>query len=144
MLDFFLGHYAYLFLMALFVIGLYGVITKRNLVKKLIGLNIFQSAVILIYVASASKWNATVPILEQTGVSHGGGAEGGHEVAHDAALSVQSAVEAAHYINPLPHTLMLTAIVVGVATTGVALALLITIHRRYGTLDETELLERMG
>lgn len=125
MLDFFLGHYAYLFLMALFVIGLYGVITKRNLVKKLIGLNIFQSAVILIYVASASKWNATVPILEDTGGSHG-------------------AIEAAHYINPLPHTLMLTAIVVGVATTGVALALLITIHRRYGTLDELELLDRMG
>lgn len=125
MLDFFLGHYAYLFLMALFVIGLYGVITKRNLVKKLIGLNIFQSAVILIYVASASKWNATVPILEDAGSSHG-------------------AIEAAHYINPLPHTLMLTAIVVGVATTGVALALLITIHRRYGTLDELELLDRMG
>ena len=125
MLDFFLGHYAYLFLMALFVIGLYGVITKRNLVKKLIGLNIFQSAIILIYVASASKWNATVPILEDTGGSHG-------------------AIEAARYINPLPHTLMLTAIVVGVATTGVALALLITIHRRYGTLDESELLDRMG
>ena len=125
MLEFFLGHYAYLFLMALFVIGLYGVITKRNLVKKLIGLNIFQSAVILIYVASASKWNATVPILEETGDAHG-------------------AIEAAGYINPLPHTLMLTAIVVGVATTGVALALLITIHRRYGTLDESELLDRMG
>lgn len=136
MLDFFLGHYAYLFLMALFVVGLYGVVTKRNLVKKLIGLNIFQSAIILIYVAGASKWNATVPILEGSGASHGD-AGGAQEAAH-------GAIEAAHYINPLPHTLMLTAIVVGVATTGVALALLITIHRRYGTLDESELLERMS
>jgi multicomponent Na+:H+ antiporter subunit C len=144
MIDFFLGHYAYLFLMALFVIGLYGVIAKKNLVKKLIGLNIFQSAVILIYVASASKWNATVPILEESGGSHGGGAEGVQDAAHGAADSVQAVIEAAHYINPLPHTLMLTAIVVGVATTGVALALLITIHRTYGTLDESELLDRMG
>ncbi len=144
MLDFFMGHYAYLFLMALFVIGLYGVITKRNLVKKLIGLNIFQSAVILIYVASASKWNATVPILEDTEGSLDSGAEGVQEAARAAAESLHGAIEAAHYINPLPHTLMLTAIVVGVATTGVALALLITIHRRYGTLDESELLDRMG
>jgi len=132
MLDFFLGHYAYLFLIALFVIGLYGVVTKRHLVKKLIGLNIFQSAVILIYVAGASKWGATVPILE------------GAEAAHGATQAAGSAIEAAHYINPLPHTLMLTAIVVGVATTGVALALLISIYRRYGTLDESELLERMS
>lgn len=144
MLDFFLGHYAYLFLMALFVVGLYGIVTKRNLVKKLIGLNIFQSAVILIYVAGASKWNATVPILEESGTAHGAGAGGVQETAHGAAEAAHAAIEAAQYINPLPHTLMLTAIVVGVATTGVALALLITIHRRYGTLDEAKLLERMG
>ncbi|HKI82327.1 MAG TPA: cation:proton antiporter subunit C, partial [Pseudodesulfovibrio sp.] len=100
-------------------------LTKRNLVKKLIGLNILQSSVILIYVASATKLNATVPVVE---AEHG--AE--HVAAH-----------AADFINPLQHTLMLTAIVVGVATTGVAFALLITIWRRYGTLDEAELLQKM-
>ncbi len=144
MLDFFRGHYAYLFLVALFVVGLYGVMTKRNLVKKLIGLNIFQSAIILIYVAGASKLGATVPILEGSEAALGATHGTAPEAAHDAARAVQGVIEAARYINPLPHTLMLTAIVVGVATTGVALALLITIYRRYGTLDESELLERMS
>ena len=108
MLDFFLGNYAYIFLMALFVIGLYGVVTKRNLVKKLIGLNIFQSAIILVYVAGASKWGATVPILESTETAHGA-AEAAAEAAHAATRAAGGAIEAANYINPLPHTLMLTA-----------------------------------
>jgi len=121
MIDFFLGHYAYWFIFALLTIGLYGMILKRNLVKKIIGMSIFQVAVILFYIASSSKWMATVPVLE-----HSAGA-----------------VETAKYINPLPHTLMLTAIVVGVATSGVAFALVIMIYRRYRTLDEPELLKRM-
>ncbi|MFO7767935.1 MAG: cation:proton antiporter subunit C [bacterium] len=124
MREFFLGHYAYIAIALLLVIGLYAILTKRNLVKKLIGLNIVQAAIILIWVAAATKEGATVPVLE-----------GAHGAEH--------AIEAAHYINPLPHTLMLTAIVVGVATTGVAFALLISIFRRYGTLDEEELLRRM-
>ncbi len=124
MREFLLGHYAYIAIALLLVIGLYAILTKRNLLKKLIGLNILQAAIILIWVASATKEGATVPVLEAA-----------HGAAH--------AVEAAHYINPLPHTLMLTAIVVGVATTGVAFALLISIYRRYGTLDEDELLRRM-
>jgi multicomponent Na+:H+ antiporter subunit C len=121
MLDFILGHYAYWFILVLLVIGLYGMLLKKNLVKKVIGMSIFQSAVILFFVAGASKWNATVPILE----SHKG------------------AVDPGRYINPLPHTLMLTAIVVGVATMGVAFALIIMIYRRYQTLDESALLEKM-
>ena len=128
MREYLLGHYAYIAVALLLVIGLYAILTKRNLVKKLIGLNILQAAIILIWVASATREGATVPVLE---------------AAHDAAGGAEHAIEAAHYINPLPHTLMLTAIVVGVATTGVAFALLISIYRRYGTLDEDELLRRM-
>ena len=121
MLDVLVGHYSYWFIMALLVIGLYGIIFKKNLVKKIIGLSIFQVAIILFFVASASKWGATVPVLE-------------HGVQPEA--SVQ-------YINPLPHTLMLTAIVVGVAISGVAFALVIRIYRRYRTLDEDTLLKYM-
>ncbi len=121
--DFWGGGYAYAATAALLVIGLYAILVKRNLVKKLIGLNILQAAIILTWVATATKPDATVPVLE----SHSG----------------EHLVEAADYLNPLPHTLMLTAIVVGVATTGVAFALLISIFRRYGTLDEGELLGEM-
>ena len=124
MRDFLLGHYAYAAAVLLMVIGLYAILVKRNLVKKLIGLNILQAAIILIWVASATREDATVPVLEGHGAGH--------------------AIDAAEYLNPLPHTLMLTAIVVGVATTGVAFALLISIFRRYGTLDETELLREMS
>ena len=124
MRDFLLGHYAYAAALLLMVIGLYAILVKRNLVKTLIGLNILQAAIILIWVASAPREDATVPVLEGHGAGH--------------------AIDAADYLNPLPHTLMLTAIVVGVATTGVAFALLISIFRRYGTLDETELLREMS
>ncbi|MCP5102761.1 MAG: cation:proton antiporter subunit C [bacterium] len=121
MVEYILGHYAYWFVFALLIIGLYGMMMKKNLVKKLIGLTIFQVSVIIFYVACAVKWGGSVPIL-------------------DPAVGV---TDTAKYINPLPHTLMLTAIVVGVATTGVAFALVISIYKRYKTLDETVLLERM-
>lgn len=121
MSDFLLGHYAYWFIIALLTIGLYGMIAKKNLVKKLVGMTILQSSIILFWVASSSKWNATVPV-----------------VAPDISYA-----EAANYVNPLPHALMLTAIVVGVATLGVALSLLISIYRNYETLDENVLIDRM-
>jgi multicomponent Na+:H+ antiporter subunit C len=120
-LDFFVGHYAYWFVVALLVLGLYGMMVKRNLVKKLIGMTIFQVAVIIFYIASAVKREATIPIA-------------------DKAIGT---ADASLYINPLQHTLMLTAIVVGVATAGVAYALLIIIFRRYNTLHEPELMEAM-
>jgi len=129
MAEFWDGGYAYVATALLLVIGLYAVLVKRNLVKKLIGLNIMQAAIILTWVAAATRPDATVPVLD----THG---EHGHHGA-------ETVVAAADYLNPLPHTLMLTAIVVGVATTGVAFALLISIYRRYGTLDEGELLRRM-
>ncbi len=119
--EFIAGHNLYWIISLLLLVGLYGILAKRNLVKKLVGMNIFQTSIILFYVAIASKRNATVPVI-------------------DAALG---SVDPAHYINPLPHTLMLTAIVVSVATTGVGFALLISIFRRYRTLDEDTLLKRM-
>lgn len=121
MIDFILGHYGYWFTFILMMIGLYGMTMKKNLVKKVIGMNIFQVSIIIFYVAGAVKWGGTVPILDP----------------------VLGVADSAKYINPLPHTLMLTAIVVGVATTGVAFALIISIYKRYNTLDESVLLERM-
>jgi len=112
--------YTYFFTVSLLVIGLYGMIGKRNLVKKLIGMNIFQTAIFLFFIHGATKPGATVPVL-----------------------SPRFGSNPAAYINPLPHVLILTAIVVSVATTGVALALLITIYRRYRSLDEPTILERM-
>lgn len=125
-LDFVVGHFNVAAYVTLMMIGFYAMISKRNLVKKLVGMNIFQWSIILFVVSLGAKRGATIPILE-----------GGHDPA------AAAAVEAAHYVNPLPHVLMLTAIVVGVATTGVALALLLRIHRRYGTLEEDEVLERL-
>jgi multicomponent Na+:H+ antiporter subunit C len=122
MIDPVLDYYPYWFIFALSGIGLYGMMLKRNLVKKLIGMTIFQMSIILLFIVGAYKEPpATVPV-------------------RDPAWPVE---DAAAYINPLPHTLMLTAIVVGVATVGLALALTILIHRRFGTLDEPELTERM-
>jgi len=121
MLDFFLGHYAYWFVVILLCVGLYGILFKKNLVKKTIGLAIFQISVVLYFVSIASKWDATVTVK-------------------DSNIPVE---QVANYLNPLPHTLMLTAIVVGVATLGVAFTLLMAIYNRYGTLDEQELLEKI-
>jgi multicomponent Na+:H+ antiporter subunit C len=126
--DLLTENYAYVAIAVLLVVGLYAILTKRNLLKKLIGLNILQAAIILIWVAAATREDATVPVLRTT-EGHG--------------YPPPSAIDAADYLNPLPHTLMLTAIVVGVATTGVAFALLISIYRRYRSLDEAEVLERM-
>lgn len=121
MLEFVTGHYAYWFILALLCIGLYGILFKKNLIKKTIGLSILQASVVLFFVSIASKWGATVPV-------------------RDYDIPVE---QAANYLNPLPHTLMLTAIVVGVATLGVAFTLLIAIYNRYHTLDEQELLDKI-
>ena len=114
-----LPDFTYLITTLLLVIGLFGMIAKRNLIKKLIGLSIFQTAIFLFYIHGAIRPGGTVPVLDPRFAN------------------------ATQYINPLPHVLILTAIVVSVATTGVALALSVAIFRRYRTLDETALLERM-
>lgn len=120
-----IAKYNYWIYICLMMIGLYAMITKRNLVKKIVGMNIFQTAIILFYVSIGAKRGGTIPIIEH---AHGGQSH---------------AVEAVHYINPLPHVLMLTAIVVAVATLGVALALAIRIYNRYRTLEEDEILSRI-
>jgi multicomponent Na+:H+ antiporter subunit C len=112
--------YNYWAVVVLMMVGLYAMIAKRNLIKKIIGMNIFQTAIILFYVSIGAKSGATIPIID-----HGHG--GGH------------AIHAADYINPLPHVLMLTAIVVSVATLGVALALAIRVYLQYNTLEEDEI-----
>ncbi|HEX15865.1 MAG TPA: NADH-quinone oxidoreductase subunit J [Deltaproteobacteria bacterium] len=120
-----LAKYNYWIYALLLCVGFYGMMTKGNLMKKLIAMNIFQWAVIFYFISIGAKKGGTVPIIP-------GGHGGGHVV-----------VEATSFINPLPHVLMLTAIVVGVATTGIALALLIRIYKRWGTLEEEEVLERL-
>jgi multicomponent Na+:H+ antiporter subunit C len=115
-----LGHLNYWLAALLLLIGLHGMLLRNNLIKKLMAMNVLQVAVIMFFISLAVKNGATAPI-EMHGVT-----------------------AVAAYINPLPHALMLTAIVVGVSTTGVALALLVRIYRHYGTLEESELLERMA
>ena len=109
----------------LMLIGLYGIIIKRNIIKKIIGLSILQTAIILFFISIGAKRGATIPIIEHSDDAH------------------NAAVQATGFINPLPHVLMLTAIVVAVATLGVALALAIKIYQMYGTLDEDELLTHL-
>ena len=124
MLEEIIAKYNYWIYVVLMMIGFYAMIGKRNLVKKLIGLNIFQTAIILFFVSTAVKKGAGIPIVDK-----------------QAALA--GAVDVGTVINPLPHVLMLTAIVVGVSVTGVALAMLVRIYRQYGTLEEDEILEKL-
>jgi multicomponent Na+:H+ antiporter subunit C len=119
MIDFLMSKYNYWMYIALMMIGFYAMIGKKNLVKKLIGMNIFQTAIILYYISIGVKKGGTVPVL------------------------MEGLPRAANYVNPLPHVLMLTAIVVSVSTTGVALAVLLLIYRRHKTLEEDEILKSM-
>ncbi len=111
-----LGLWNYQVVIVLMMIGLYIVIARDNLVKKMMGLNIFQVAAIMFYVSMGKVTGGTAPIIP----------EGGHDVL---------------YSNPLPHVLMLTAIVVGVATTALGLALVVRIYEDYGTAEEDEIYE---
>lgn len=110
----FLTHWNYLAVIMLMMIGLYITISRGNLVKKIMGVNIFQASVILLYVSMGKVTGGTAPIL-------------------------MDGVEAVIYSNPVPHVLMLTAIVVGVASTAVGLALAVRIHEAYGTVEEDEI-----
>lgn len=110
---------------ALFTMGIAGITLLPNFVRKLLAMNVMQVGVIVFFVALAFKHGASVPILGEPP------AEG---VAGPAAAA---------FMNPLPHTLMLTAIVVSVATTGLALGLLVRIRHRFGTLNEDRLLAEL-
>jgi multicomponent Na+:H+ antiporter subunit C len=111
-----LGIWNYWVVVVLMMIGLYTVIARDNLVKKLIGLGMFQVSVILFYVSMGKIAGGTAPIIPS-------------EIPAEGVL----------YSNPLPHVLMLTAIVVGVATLALGLALVIRIREAYGTVEEDEL-----
>ncbi len=112
MIDVILAHYNYWIVVLLMMIGFYIVISHGNMIKKMVGLNIFQTSVFLMYITLAKVEGGTAPIF----------AEG---------FTVFS--------NPLPHVLILTAIVVGVATMAVGLALVVRIRDAYGTIEEDEI-----
>ncbi len=124
-MEIIVAKYNYWIYILLMMIGFYAMIVKNNLIKKVIGMNIFQAAIILFYVSIGAKRNATIPIIEHVQ---------GHHVT----------IDPTHYINPLPHVLMLTAIVVSVSTLGVALALVARIYKKYGTIEEDEIKERIS
>ena len=107
------GHFAYFVTVFLMVVGLFIVIARNNLIKKLVGLGIFQTSVYLLYIAPGKLVGGTAPILSD-------------------AFTV--------YSNPLPHVLILTAIVVGVATLALGLALVVRIREAYGGIEEDEIL----
>ncbi len=107
-----LGLYNYWIVVVLMMTGFYVVISRTNLVKKIVGLNIFQTSVFILYISMGTVEGGTAPIY----------LEG-----------------AALYSNPLPHVLILTAIVVGVATTALGLALILRIREAYGTVEEDEI-----
>jgi multicomponent Na+:H+ antiporter subunit C len=120
MLTLIAERYIYLFVVLLLCLGLFALLTERHLVKKLVGLVIFQTAVFLFFIEGSVREGGDVPIINP---------------------AVGSDPEA--YMNPLPHLLILTALVVGVAVIGVALALIVTIHRAFGTLDDVVLSARL-
>lgn len=110
-----LTHYTYVISFVLMMIGSFAVITRRNLVKKLMGLAVFQVSVLLFYIAMGFVNGGTSPVYK-SGV--------------------------ALYHNPLPHVLMLTAIVVGIATLAVGLAIAVRIKEQWGTVDESGILQQ--
>lgn len=128
----------------LMMTGLYALIARDNLIKKIMGLSIFQSSVILFYITMAKVRGGTAPILIDDGHGDEYGAAAGHgdEVVEPGHAAASAAVDHAAeilYSNPLPHVLMLTAIVVGVATLALALAMVVRIQDSYGTVEEDEI-----
>ncbi|MGE4635854.1 MAG: cation:proton antiporter subunit C [Arenicellales bacterium] len=106
------GLYNYWIVILLMMTGFYVVISSGNLVKKIIGLNLFQASVFILYISMGKVVNGAVPILREGVIA---------------------------YSNPLPHVLILTAIVVGVATTALGLALVVRIREAYGSVEEDDI-----
>jgi len=130
------GVYNYWLVIVLMMTGLYLVLSRANMVKTVIGLNLFQAAVIMFYVSMGRVDNGTAPIFVGNDIN-----------TEQADLSktntvVKETKSEVPYSNPLPHVLMLTAIVVGVATTSLALSLVVRVNESYGTIEEDELLEK--
>lgn len=111
------GLFNYWMFVILLMTGIYTVMSRTNLIKKLIGMSIFQTAVFLLYISMDKVDGGTAPILQPGAVD-------------------------AIYSNPLPQVLILTAIVVGIATLSLGLALVVRIHEAYGTIEEHEIREQ--
>lgn len=112
--------YNYWVSIIIMLIGFYGMIAKDNLIKKIIGFNIFQTAIFLFFISLGAVKGGTAPIVSEEMINKG-----------------------YVYVNPLPHVLILTAIVVAVSTTAVALSLIIRMYEEYGTIEEGEIIERL-
>lgn len=112
-----LGHFNYWVVVVLMMVGFYTLIARGNLVKKLVGLSVFQTSVFILYISMGKITGGTAPIFV-------------------------SGDEPAVYSNPLPHVLILTAIVVGVATLALGLSLVVRINEAYGTIEEDEIQDR--
>ena len=117
-LNFILGHLNYWLFILLMMIGLYIVIARGNLIKKIVGLNIFQTSVFMFYISIGKVSGGTAPIFPID-------------------MNINPATV---YSNPLPHVLILTAIVVGIATTALGLALIVRIREAYGTIEDEDIL----
>ena len=116
-LNFILGHLNYWLFILLMMIGLYIVIARGNLIKKIVGLNIFQTSVFMFYISIGKVSGGTAPI-------------------YPIDMKINSATV---YSNPLPHVLILTAIVVGIATTALGLALIVRIREAYGNIEDEDI-----
>jgi multicomponent Na+:H+ antiporter subunit C len=117
--PFIAGHLNYWLFIVLMMTGLYIVVAKGNLVKKIVGLNIFQTSVFMLYISMGKITGGTAPIFPTD-------------------MKIDPGVV---YSNPLPHVLILTAIVVGIATTSLGLALIVRIRESYDTIEEDRILE---
>ena len=115
--EFIVGHLSYWLFIVLMMTGLYIVVAKGNIVKKIVGLNIFQTSVFMLYISMGKITGGTAPIFPTD-------------------MKIDPEVV---YSNPLPHVLILTAIVVGIATTALGLALILRIHEEFETIEEEEI-----
>ena len=118
-IEFFYGHLPYWLFIVLMLSGLFIVVSEGNLIKKIVGLNIFQTSVFMFYISIGKVSRGTAPIIIAEGTNNSN----------------------LVYSNPLPHVLILTAIVVGIATTALGLALIIRIREEYNTVEEDEILK---
>jgi multicomponent Na+:H+ antiporter subunit C len=138
-LEQFLGLYNYWIVIFLMMTGFYIVIARENLIKTIIGLNIFQASVFLLYITMGKVDGGTAPIIVH-GTEHNSSLQAAAEQVGEEATHVAEHTSEVIYSNALPSVLMLTAIVVGIATTAMALALIVRIREDYGTVEEDEIL----
>lgn len=173
MIEFIFERYNYWAIIFLMMMGLYVTFQAGNMIKRMVGLSVFQTSVFLFYITLGKISGGTAPILYGRDYPHGGehGESHGEEAAHGAADAAHGAVTAGHsevdalgrpyvegfidpahpaselhglqevYSNPIPHVLILTAIVVGVATLAVGLAIIVRIRECYGTIEMDEIRE---